>query len=526
MTGMRGMRLGAALAGLAAAGLAWRLSVALGAPWFWDEGYVVEIVRGLAHFSRPQAGGFWQDGFFPLTTSLLAPLSAMPLAVFPFWSPMTGARVWAVLLEGAALLLLARLARKEERPALALAAVAAYAFLPFAVEHGGRAFYHHLGAALMLAALALGQRIFDEDARGSWVAASLCAGLAAASCYWLWWLPLSWGVLLAARRPAGWLGALPWAALPLPAALALNFWPDAEGARWSLRCMAMVSHAGGPRSLEALGGTLAANFGALPFLALGLLGLGVAAAREGGRWGWFLFCLGAAIGEPIRQRGDLSDMPYPFIMAAPLAALGAGYLAAWGWPGGARARWALAALVLAVFLRPVKLERMRVWSFYPAEVGGLQAFLEADSRPGDLACGLPHFNWALKPRLRVCEPSELAAAEGRAASCYLEGAPPSRFDGPARLEDLRYAVVSRLHLLWLFRMPGITLSFLDMERRGWPLVYDSPVFKVYENPRFGRRADPQVRILKAGRYYALAQAEALRRGDKGLERFAAARLKP
>jgi hypothetical protein len=514
-----------ALAAFALAGLAWRLSVALSAPWYWDEGYVVELSRSLASFARPQVGAFWEDGFFPLTTSFIAPLSAMPFTAWGAWSPMTGARVWAVLLEGAAMGLLALLARKEGRPALTLAVLGAYALLPFAIRHGGRAFYHHFGVALALAAIYLGQGLFEKGAPARLAAASLCAGLAAACCYWIWWLPLSLAALLAVKRPAGWMAALPWAGLPLAAVLALNFWPDPEGAQWSVRSMLMVSRAGGPQDAAAWLGALAANFRELPFLALGLLGLAVAAAREGGRWGWLLFCMAAATFEPVRQRGDLSLLQYPFIMAAPFAALGAGYLAELGWRRWGKNGLVPAAALLTVFLWPGQ-DRMQRWCVPAEKLDGLKAFLNAQAAEGDLVCGLAHFNWCLRPRLKACEPAELGAAEGRMASYYLAGAPASRFATPCRLRDTRYAVVSRLHLQGIFRSPGVALTFLEMEQQGWPRVYDSPSFKVHENPRFGAKRDPASRILMDPSYYRIALEEARRTGRADLARFAATRLPP
>jgi hypothetical protein len=505
-------------------GLGLRLAVALRAPWYWDEGYMAELARALGRVARPQVGGLWEDGFFPLSTSLLAPLSAAPFANAPWWTAITGVRLWAVLLEGLSLLLLARLAFQRAAPWRALAAAAAYAFLGFAVEHGGRGFYHHLAVPLVLATLLGGQALFQPGARGRWGLVSFGAGLAVAACYWLWWLPLSWALLLLWRRPPGWLRALPWMALAPLAAVAINLWPDPAGGLWSVRCMLSTSSAGGPQGLAALGRALGADLWALPFLAVGLLGLALAAWREGGRWGWFLACLACAVLEPVRQRGNIAGMPYPFLLAAPLAALGAGYLA-----GAAleRGRWRRAALLLALlalYFKPVDLSWMRLWSFDARPVAELKAVLLQRARPGDLVCGLPEFNWALRPELRVCEPFDVGAAEGRASGFYLAGAPASRFAEPCGLAAVRYAVLSRVQMLGAFRFEGVALTYLEMERQGWPLAYDNGTFKLYENPAFGAKADPDTRILLAPENYQVAADQAARAGRPDLAGFAGARL--
>ena len=513
-----------ALAAIVALGLAWRVAVALRAPCYWDEGYMAELAHALGRLGRAQVGGLWEDGFFPLSTSMLAPLSAAPLANAPWWPAITGVRLWAVLWEGLSMALLARLAYRSKSAWLALATAACYAGLSFAAEHGGRGFYHHLAIPFVLATLLLGQDLFEpaRPVRVAWV--SLSAGLAVAACYWLWWLPLSWALLLAWKRPKGWMGGLLWVALPLAAAMALNLWPDVAGGLWSVRCMLATSSVGGPHGAAALAKALAADLWALPFLAVGLLGLGLACWREGGRWGWFLACLACAVLEPVRQRGNISGMPYPFMLAAPLAALGAAYLAVAAarkvsWPA-----WGALLLVLFVYFKPVDLAWMRLWSFEPAPVAELKAFLTQAARPGDLVCGLPEFNWALRPEFRVCEPFDVGAAEGRVSGFFLAGAPDSRFAEPCGLASVRYAVMSRVQMLGAFRFEGMALTFLEMERQGWPLVHDNGTFKVFENPAYGARADPATRLLLAPEYYQVAADQALRAGRPDLAAFARSRF--
>jgi hypothetical protein len=517
-----------ALAGIGILGLGWRLFVVLNAPWYWDEGYVAELARCLGALHRPQLGALWQDGFFPLSTSILAPLSAAPFAALPWCSAMTGARLWALGLDALALGLVAALAWKRASPRRVLMAAASYALLPFAAEHGGRAFYHHLAVLFVLLTLAYGQSVFDsEDPRsGANVKASLFAGLALATCYWLWWLPLSWAAVLVAKRPAGWARALPWMALAPALAFAINVSPDVQGALWSIHSLLRTSSAGGPHSFGAWGQALGSDFSVLPFLAVGLAGLGWAAWREGGRWKWFLACMVFATLEPIRQRGDIALMPYPFIPAAPLAALGAAYLADSAL--GLRRAWgaALALSCALLFFKPLNLDWMRQWSSPPEKVAELKGFLEQKGRHGDLVCGLPNFNWALRPDFQVCEPFDVGAAEGRASGFYLPGAPPSRFAAPCRIQDIRFAVLTRINLLGLYKSEGVALSFLQMERQGWPLVFDDKTFKVYENPRFGIRPDPASRIIQDPFFYQVAWRQAQEAGLPDLCAFAVARAAP
>lgn len=515
-----------ALGGVLLLALALRLGVALKAPWYWDEGYVVELARALAHGGRPRVGGLWEDGFFPLSTSLLAPFTVVPFVAAAGGSSMLGARLWAVLMGGLSTVLLALLGRRIASWGLGLLAAATYAVLPLAVELGGRAFYHHLAVVLVLAALLKGQSLFEARPRGGAVAAAgLAAGLAVATCYWLWWLPLGLAVLLLWRRPAGGGWALAGLALPPLAVLAFNVLPDPAGAWWSVRSLLRTSSLGGPHGWGAWAHALAANLATFPCLAVGLLGLVWMAWRQGGRWLCLLAALAAAVLEPIRQRGDISGMPYPFLLALPLVALGAACLFRELCRLRRPVAWAGLALALGLCFRPVDLAWMRLWSFDAAPVADLKAYFDAHAQPGDVVCGLPQFNWCLRPRLRTCEPFDVGAAEERPSGFYLPGAPASRLALPCRLDQLRYAVLTRIQFVGAFRFDGVALSFLEMERQGWPLVFDDRTFKVYENPRFGVRPDPQADLLHSADNYRLARDQAWAAGRPADARYAEARLR-
>ncbi|MGH7441710.1 MAG: hypothetical protein ACREKE_03435, partial [bacterium] len=180
--------------------------------------------------------------------------------------------------------------------------------------------------------------------------------------------------------------------------------------------------------------------------------------------------------------------------------------------------------VVVLFFWPVNLNLQRQLSLDPSAIHQVQGYLEHNARPGDLVCGTPHLDWTLRPTLRVCDPFDPGAAEGRASGIYVAGAPASRFAYSCRVENIRYAVVSRIHFIGFFRFPGVALTYLEMERAGWHLVFNDKTFKIYENPRFGVKADPSVRILQAPDYYRRAHDQAVQAGRQGLAAFADTRL--
>ncbi|HTA17297.1 MAG TPA: hypothetical protein VK786_06090, partial [bacterium] len=408
-------------------------------------------------------------------------------------------------------------------PILGLAVAGLYAVMPYAVEHGGRCFYHHLAVVFLLAFLTDGLDLFEEARPASLRRASLWSGLAAASAYWLWWLPPLWGALLLWRRPQGWGKALAWAAVAPLGVLVLNVAPDPAGAWWSVRGLLSASAAGAPRGLETCLKAAAADLWRLPFLSAGLLGMAAAAWRRKGAWVWLATLTALLVLEPIRQRGDISGMSYPFQMAAPLAALGAAWLGLEALRARAWLPRMAGVLVLALALWPVNMEWMNLLSFDPKPVGELAAYFDAHARPGDGVCGMPEFNWRLGPRVRVCDPFAVGAAEQRAAGFYPAGAPASRLAWPCQLDKVRYAVLSRIDVLSAFQTVGVPLTFLEVERQGWPKVFDNGTFRVYENPAFGAHPSFGQNLLSAPEFYRYAATDAARAGRPDDAAYALAR---
>jgi len=263
-----------------------RFSVALRAPWFWDEGYVVEAAQSLSHAQRAQVSGLWEDGFFPLSTSILAPLTAAP-----WWRGAGQGRA-----AGCAGLGLAAAGSGD----LVVGLVGlAFGRARFGIWRGGHlrghvlqrgpwwpAFYHHLAVAFLLAALLEGLALFQEPRpkAGTLARASLWSGLAVAVAYWLWWLPVTWAALLLWKRPQGWAKALPWLALAPACVLGLALArtrPAPPGA-----CAVCLGPAMFPR--RRTGGVLEshrADLMACPFWPWPV-GSGLAARLKRGAWLW------------------------------------------------------------------------------------------------------------------------------------------------------------------------------------------------------------------------------------------------
>ncbi|HTB34638.1 MAG TPA: hypothetical protein VK842_07220, partial [bacterium] len=89
---------------------------------------------------------------------------------------------------------------------------------------------------------------------------------------------------------------------------------------------------------------------------------------------------------------------------------------------------------------------------------------------------------------------------------------------------VRYAVVSRVHVLSVFKTTGVPLAFLEMERQGWPKVFDNGTFRLYENPAYGAQPSPGESILAAPEFYRYAAVDADNAGRPGDKAFALARL--
>lgn len=495
-----------ALAGLVVAALLGRLWVAFHAPWYWDEGYVADIARDLGHLQRPHSGALWANGLLPLTASWLAPLTAAPFTWFSGSQPILGIRVWAAVLGALSCGGLGLAAKRLGGTAWGLTAAALLALGPFAVNLGGLGLYHALGACLGVWAYKTALDLDDGVPGRSW-APWAWAGLAAASCYWLWWLPV--GLVLRARE-RGW-----------------REWGLALGLGFGLPAFALglaLASPGGSSMLKSLSGyhvglqplsVYADCVRAFPFAWVGLLGLFL--LGRGRAWIALSACLGFA--DLLRQRGDLIGSPYVLLPLLPWFALG---LTALIFRLGRqrRALWVGLLLLACASLQRQPDDWITHLSVSPPMVRNLRNYLRSRHCEARVVITIPNAGSALR---EVCRPAELAqtaAWRGSSAGIIPAGLPKAAFAFDPSLDQAECLVIGRVHFDGLFFSAGLALEALRAEQAGWPLVFANPEFKVYANPVFEGRRDPQVRILKDPVFYALARRDALVLGLPQLARFA------
>jgi hypothetical protein len=497
-----------ALLGLGFLAFGLRFWRARSAAWYWDEGYLTEWSMDLAAGQRGHAGALWQNGLLPLTTSLLAPLSAAPFVRFFPGEALLAVRLWAAVLSALSALLLGLIGRRLERPGAGLLAALFFAAGPLPVALGALGIYHHLACALALAAYWL----WLAQAREGWRywAPFALAGLALASCYWMFWLPL--GLLLASARErrAPWR----WALLVLPVALAAA-WTFAQGASYAWSAAGVLGAYHG--SLIPAVAVLRASVKSFP---LAWAGLGALALLPAGkRWPAWAF---VGLLDAVRQRGDLSASPYVLAPLVPWACLGLALLIQRCWErnrviGAAALAFGVLAAGIGSF------EWIQRQSVPPDQGHDLLAYLQAHAKPEDTVIALPPVNWLLRGAVRPVELSQSAAADGFRAGFVPAKTPPALFAYDPSLEKARYLVVSRAHFDGLFLDPSQAYCAFRAELEGWPLVQQDAWFKLYANPRFGARKDLAVRLLHDPVFYRKAAEGAVQRGRADLEALALAR---
>ncbi len=490
-----------------------RLGQAFSAPWYGDEGAVTEISRGFAGPGAPAAGAIKYNGLFPVSTSWIPFVSAAPFALLG----LPALRLWAVLVELAALAALMALALRLGGMVAALGVGLAFAACVPAILFAGLGFYHHYSAMALAGSLAC-------LARKEIQAGAFLAGLAAASNYWLYWWPLLLVLRLAFTHRGAAARAAGWAALPLAAAIAGNLALGGEGmledARWLLSLGSQMAPSGLREQALSVMGTLASY----PVLLAGALGA-AAALRDPASRGlaqWALLALLACLIEPLRQRVSLAVIAYPLIPAFVPACLGAGLLLA----GLAkRQAWPVLGAALAAYalLQRPPMATLRSYSADPARAGELARFLVSQAAPGDLVSGQPSWAWRVTPGLGVVYADQAAAYGGRQAGLARAGMPASRYTRPVALSRIRFLVTNRYSVLFEFEQAGLALHYLRAEAQGWPKVWDNKSFRVHANPAFGYPKDPEARILDHPHFYELAKFQALEAGEPELARLAVAR---
>jgi hypothetical protein len=523
-----------ALLGLAVLGLGLRIWRACSADWYWDEGYLAELALDLGRLQRPHSGALWFNGVLPITSSWLAPLSAAPFTWFFPKNALLAVRLWAAVLGAVSVVLLGLAGQRLGGWKLGLPAAALFSVGPFPVAFGGLGLYHHLSCALALASLwtAL-PPLPDEQAPPDWVP-WLLAGLSAASCYWLWWLPLALCLRPAAARLWDWIPRLALGFGPLALVLFLSLglgnndaqamWKGMLSYNYTARYLADLSKFPSfyPVPWKAAFGPFCDEMGkflaSFPAAWLGLSGLVLLGRRRA--WIWAGPVLGLA--DLIRQRGCPVGCPYDFIPLLPWIclglALGAGRLASalprLRWPG-----WVLAAALLV----PCHLAWMERLFMAPPMARNLQAFLRTQHCEQDTVVAEPNVEWRLRQVCRPVEFSQTAAARGWSAGLLPAHLSKSAFAYDPSLEKARFLVTSPEDFDVEFGAPHVALEALVAEYEGWPKVFENPRFRVYANPRFGGGRDPATRILGDPILYRQTAADAQALGHADWAAFALAR---
>lgn len=500
------------LALLCAFGFGLRLWRALHADWYWDEGYLADVAWDLGRFQRPRSGALWFNGFLPLTTSWLAPLTAAPFT-WLFSSPLLAVRVWASFCGAVTVAFTGLAGRRLGGRRLGLVAAGLLAVGGFPVALGGLALYHSLSAGLAMAALWLASPVPD----GGWEAPDWAplamAGLSVVGCYWMWWLPLVMLLASAGRgRDEGWSRwgpRLAWAFGPAAAWLGLAF---AIGGRdaWGM-FLRLASYTKSGFHLPYLE-HLALAF---PMAVLGLAGL----AALGRRHAWVLAAVGLGLADQIRQRGSLEGSPYVLLPLLPWFCVG---LAA-GLEAldrmAPRVRWLGWILALAV-VGSANMTGIQILSV-PTRAGEeLAAFIDAQHCGQDSVVGIPSVDWRLRSACRPVEYCQAAAARGWSGLYLPAGLSPQTFAYDPSLEKARFLVVGRAHYDFLFTVTHLPLEALVAEYEGWPTVFENPNFRVYANPRFGYARHPDTRILLRGELYRAAASDAAALGRPDWADFA------
>ncbi len=521
----------ALLALILAASFLLRVHEAHALPWYTDEGLFADVTRHLLA-GMPSGNCLKENGFFPLTAGLLDPLLGSVAVKFSGLAALPALRLWSALLGTGVCALLAWLGATMKDRNLGLAAAACYSLLPMAVHLDGMAFYHHAAVDMELACCVLCLRFLADGKALSYLAASLLAGIAAASAYYLFWLlPL---VLAAAwyRRKATLLApGLALMVLPLGVQAALAYSLDPTSFRAEVGFILFQAHSRFPFALRLLGvfKTLQA-FPCLPAGMTGLIWLACVGRRRDGRWPWVLAFAVACSVEAFRQRANLSMFPFPLILSLPWVGLGLAALALAALrlagrpekPGLARplASVALLATFAAGLLARPAFGEITALSAPIRQAEAMLGFLGTRLKPGDLVIGQASFNWALPAGVSGTEFDVMAAYRGRESDFFPTDYLPGRFTRPLPLADCRFFVMSSYQYLQ-FQAPFARRQVLEMERQAWPMVWTDGYYRVYGNPAFGVRpaARPDL-ILGDGGLYDQAALEAWRRGDLALARFA------
>jgi hypothetical protein len=522
-----GIRLAAATAVLVLAlALRWHGIDAAGC--YPDEGDVAEVCATLAAHGPMAVGAVRQSAFFPLSSSPIVPILASGFIRAGGWDTLAGLRRWSACMAALAAAGILLLLWARQGPAWGLAGGLVYAVHPLAVYFGQRGFYHHFGALLSVACLALALRYRDRPSPARALALGLACGIAVASAYWLLWLLLFPPLLFlfqGRKKDVAW--ALPGLLLPLGLVAAWSLAMDPAGFWGDVHELLSQTQADIPmplleRPFYSLYHSVLA-FPALGFALLGLVAWAWSQRAEGLKSGalWVLAWALACGAEVFRQRQNLDAFPYPLILVFGPMAVGCGALAGLAWDA-ARARSLLRVPALLCVLgmvwgisRTPDLMFINRLSLPAADTAAMLEQVRRLARPGDVVLGQPTFDWSLAGSgIRAADLEQAAVWEGERSSFLRGDLPHTRFTFDPHLEGAKLMVFSPFtYGISLFEA-GPRRLVLRAEMGRWRKLWSNQTYEIFGNPALGfAPAQPVQPLMRYYNLYDSAAGDAIARRD-------------
>lgn len=485
--------------------------------WYTDEATHIDIAHHLADGEMRYMAV--QDstllfGRVPLFHLVLAGLYQR----HPDADPIVVLRTFTGTLGVLSVALLYMVVRLSDDAVLALLAAFVLAIYPQAIVYSRFGFSYNLLAPLVLLTM-LGLSRYAATRRAPWLAlASLALGLGTVSdlAAFAFIVPFMLIVVLA-RRPFALLWSLTLLMLPFAiyTLVMLNRAPAAFlfDLRFTLSRLAPIP------TLEGQLANLAHNYTELVaesiWFPLGIVGLFLLRPP---RFAWVVLLMSllpvAAIGRSFALYNLSAYYLIPFL---PFVALGVASLiraatvglrravldslSRWRLPAPARHGFALSLMILAVlglvwvpfarsFDTTLKAVEMGFQTpidgflITPADGYAVADYINARSTPNDIVIVSPVVGWLLNTS--VSDFQMTAAARGRTTPHLPGELPPERWAFPMDYTAARYVVTDNLWYSWgVVHIPGLDEILQDVET--WPVVFESGVLKVYENPRLNSR---------------------------------------
>jgi len=132
-------------------------------------------------------------------------------------------------------------------------------------------------------------------------------------------------------------------------------------------------------------------------------------------------------------------------------------------------------------------------------------FINNNTTDYDFVLATSYLSWLLK-----CRSADLlvtALQEGRANDIYTLITDNKRFAYDCSYKGAKYFVTDSLTRKWIIYEDGVTEIIFKMEMEGWTKVFEKGEYRVFENPRFSGKAQPNAGIIieNPGVYSEIAQ---------------------